>query len=168
MRESAAQIAAEISSVSAMPTSTETRMPIQNGCNSVAHMIRLPTFIAAAPSAGAIATERAIPAPIVTSGVTRISIFVSLLTALPSSAARIATNSTAKGPPAPPSAFAEKPTVIGRTAPAADSAAHSRSPPPSPVRSWRWPVHRRCSRCQRSWRRFPSTLPHGTACRWCR
>ena len=52
------------------------------------------------------------PIPMVTRGVTRISTLVSLETALPNSAAMIATNSTASGPPAPPRALAAKPTVI--------------------------------------------------------
>ena len=109
----AAQIAAEeIGSVSAIPTNTETRIPIKNGCRSVAHIIILPTFMAAFPRAGAHHAERPTPTPMVTRGVTRISIFVSLETALPISAATIATNSTARGPPAPPSALEAKPTVI--------------------------------------------------------
>ena len=49
--------------------------------------------------------------PMVTRGVTRISILVSLETAFPNSAAMIATKRTAKGPPAPPSALAANPTV---------------------------------------------------------
>ena len=48
----------------------------------------------------------------VTAGVTRMSIFVSLETALPSSAAMTAMTRTAKGPPAFPNSLAEKPTVI--------------------------------------------------------
>ena len=48
----------------------------------------------------------------VTMGVTRMSTFVSLLTALPISLARIATNSTARGPPAPPMKLVAKPTGI--------------------------------------------------------
>lgn len=102
--------AEEIGSVSATPTMTETRTPIRNGCSSVAHMTRSPTFIAAAPRAGAHQADSATPTPMVTSGVTRMSIFVSFETALPSSAARIATNSTASGPPAPPRALDAKPT----------------------------------------------------------
>ena len=43
-------------------------------------------------------------------GVTRMSTFVSLLTALPNSAATTAVTSTASGPPAPPMAFVAKPT----------------------------------------------------------
>ena len=74
-----AQMAAEeIGSVSATPTMTETRTPIRNGCSSVAHMTRLPTCIAAAPRAGAHQADSATPTPMVTSGVTRMSIFVSL------------------------------------------------------------------------------------------
>ena len=48
------QIAAElIGSVSAMPTITETRIPIRTGCCCAAHMIRLPTLDAAEPIYGA-------------------------------------------------------------------------------------------------------------------
>ena len=71
---SAAQIAAEeIGSVNAMPTMTETKIPINNGCKLVAHIIKLPSFMAAAPSAGAHHADNATPTPIVTSGVTKIS-----------------------------------------------------------------------------------------------
>ena len=45
------------------------------------------------------------PTKMVTMGVTKMSTFVSLLTAFPSSAAMMATNSTARGPPAPPRAL---------------------------------------------------------------
>ena len=82
--------ALEIGSVSAMPTRTETRMPISSGCNSVAHMMTLPTADAAAPMAGAHSALRPTPTKIVTAGVTRISTFVSLLTSLPISAAAMA------------------------------------------------------------------------------
>ena len=113
VRPRAAQIAAEeIGRVSAMPTSTDTAMPIRNGWRLVAHMMRLPTCIAAAPSAGAHQAASPTPTPIVTSGVTRISTLVSPATAFPTSAAMIATNSTASGPPAPPSALEAKPIVI--------------------------------------------------------
>ena len=91
---------------------TETMMPMKNGCSSVAHMMACPTALAAAPMGAAMSLANPMPARIVTIGVTRMSIFVSLLTALPSSEAKIATNSTASGPPAPPSEFAAKPTGI--------------------------------------------------------
>ena len=91
---------------------TDTTMPMKKGCSSVAHMMMPPMELAALPMAGAHQAERATPTKIVTSGVTRMSILVSLLTALPASAARMATNSTARGPPAPPSALEAKPTVI--------------------------------------------------------
>ena len=68
--------------------------------------------MAAAPRAGAHHADSAMPTPIVTSGVTSISTFVSFDMALPTSEAMIATNKTASGPPAPPSAFDAKPTVI--------------------------------------------------------
>ena len=96
----------------AIPTRAETRIPIKKGCNSVAHMMRLPTCIAALPISGAKRAENSIPEPIVTRGVTKISTFVSLETALPISVERMATNSTASGPPAPPKALEAKPTVI--------------------------------------------------------
>ncbi len=109
----AAQIAAdEIGSVSATPTTSETRIPIRNGCSSVAHMIKSPTRIAAAPRAGAHQADSATPTPIVTSGVTRMSTRVSFEIIFPISAAMIAMNSTASGPPAPPSALEANPTVI--------------------------------------------------------
>ena len=88
------------------------RIPIKNGCNSVAHIIKLPTELAAAPIAGAHNTLKPTPASIVAVGVTRISTFVSLETNLPTSLATIAIRYTAKGPPAPPNSFAEAPTAI--------------------------------------------------------
>ena len=113
VRERAAQIAAdEIGRVSAIPTITETRIPMINGCFVVAHIISVPTELAAFPRAGAHQADSAIPTPIVTSGVIRISIFVSLDTALPISAEIMATKSTASGPPAPPRALEANPTVI--------------------------------------------------------
>ena len=88
--ESAAQIAAlEIGSVSAMPTTTDTRMPISSGWRFVAHLMKSPTELAAAPIAGAHSTDSPTPTRIVTAGVTRISTFVSLLTILPHSDATI-------------------------------------------------------------------------------
>ena len=112
VRPNAAQIAAEeIGRVSATPTMTDTRMPIRKGWSSVAHLMSSPTDMAAAPSGGAISQERNTPTPMVTRGVTRISTFVSLETALPNSAAMIAINSTASGPPAPPRMLAAKPTA---------------------------------------------------------
>ena len=48
VRERAAQMAAEeMGSVSAIPTMTETRMPMKKGCSSVAHMMAFPTEEAA-------------------------------------------------------------------------------------------------------------------------
>ena len=108
-----AQMAAEeIGRVSAMPTRTETRMPIQKGWSSVASLIRSPTLEAAVPSQGAIRAESPTPTPMVTRGVTRMSTLVSLETNLPISAVRIATIRTASGPPAPPKALEAKPAVI--------------------------------------------------------
>ena len=54
---------------------------------------------------GAMIQEAPSPARMVTMGVTRMSTRVSLDTALPTSAAMMATNSTASGPPAPPRAL---------------------------------------------------------------
>ena len=102
VRPSTEQIAAEeMGSVRAMPMTTETRIPIQKGWSTVAHLTKSPTALAAVPMAGAHQAERATPERMVTRGVTRMSILVSLLTALPSSAAMTAMNSTARGPPAP-------------------------------------------------------------------
>ena len=99
----AAQIAAEeMGSVSATPMTTETMIPMKKGCSSVAHMMACPTAEAALPTGAAISAAKPTPTSTVTMGVTRMSIFVSLLTALPSSAATMATNSTARGPPASP------------------------------------------------------------------
>ena len=76
-----------------------------NGCCSVAHMMSAPTQLAALPMGAATSMASPMPTRIVTMGVTRISTFVSLLTALPNSAAMIAVTSTASGPPAPPMAL---------------------------------------------------------------
>ena len=112
VRERAAQIAALlIGSVSAIPTITDTRIPIKNGCSSVAHIIAVPTVLAALPIAGAHPRLSRTPTPIVTIGVTIISILVSLETSFPNSAAKIVTTRTASGPPAPPSSFAAIPTA---------------------------------------------------------
>ena len=73
--------------VSTIPTITDTRTPMKKGWRSVAHIIAPPTSLAAAPIAGANHMERRAPEIIVTEGVTRISIFVSLDTIFPSSAA---------------------------------------------------------------------------------
>ena len=70
------------------------------------------TAEAAAPMAGAHQADRATPAQMVTRGVTRISTLVSLETALPISAARMAMTSTARGPPAPPRPLAAEPTAM--------------------------------------------------------
>ena len=90
----------------ATPTITDTRMPMISGACSVAHMIRVPTWLAAAPMGAAMSMDRPTPTKMVTSGVTRMSTLVSLLTALPSSAATMAMISTASGPPAQPMAQA--------------------------------------------------------------
>ncbi len=112
VRERAAQMAAEeMGRVSAMPTSTETMIPIRKGCKSVAHMISCPRELAAAPIPGASSVESATPVKMVTKGVTRISTFVSLETTLPHSDARMAMIRTASGPPAPPSSLAAPPTA---------------------------------------------------------
>ena len=112
VRPKAAQIAAEeIGRVSAIPTITDTSMPMMKGCCPVAHMMRFPVLRAARPMAGAHSAERNIPVPMVARGVTRISILVSFETAFPISAAMMAINRTASGPPAPPKALDANPTV---------------------------------------------------------
>ena len=97
----------EMGSVSAMPMTTAITMPMMNGACTVAQRIRLPTVSAAAPMGAAISIESPTPTKMVTSGVTRISILVYLLTSLPTSAAAMAISSTASGPPVPPRALAE-------------------------------------------------------------
>ena len=59
----------------------------------------------------AMSSARPTPVKMVTRGVTSRSTMVSLLTALPSSAATMAMSSTASGPPAPPSSLEAQPTV---------------------------------------------------------
>ena len=109
----AAQMAAEeMGRVRATPITTDTMMPMKKGCSSAAHMMNRPTALAAAPMGAAIRAAMPMPESTVTMGVTRMSTFVSLLTALPISLARIATNSTARGPPAPPMKLVAKPTGI--------------------------------------------------------
>ena len=74
---------------------------MSRGCSSVARRVTLPMAVAAVPMAGAVSADRPTPAKTVTRGVARMSTFVSLDTALPHSAAMMAMNSTASGPPAP-------------------------------------------------------------------
>ena len=110
---SAAHMAAdEMGSVSAMPMTTDTMMPMNSGCSSVAHMMNPPTDDASAPIHGATASASPQPARTVTAGVTMMSTFVSLDTALPSSEAAMAMTSTASGPPAPRRPLAAEPTAI--------------------------------------------------------
>ena len=85
-------------------------MPIQNGWSLVALSMIMPNAEAAVPMGGAIHLASATPTRMVTAGVTKMSIFVSLLTALPHSAATMAMIRTASGPPAPPMALVAKPT----------------------------------------------------------
>ena len=109
----AAQMAAEeMGKVRATPMTTDTMMPMKKGCSSVAHMMALPTALAAVPMGAATRAAAPMPQRMVTMGVTKMSILVSLLTALPISEAMMATNSTASGPPAPPIALVAKPTGI--------------------------------------------------------
>ena len=108
----AAHIAAElIGRVSAIPTTTETIIPITSGWSFVAHIIRFPIELAAIPIYFAQSTERSAPVIIVTRGVTMMSTFVFLDTSRPASAAIIAITRTASGPPAPPVIFAAEPTA---------------------------------------------------------
>ena len=112
-RPKEAQMAAEeMGRVRAMPTSTDTTMPMKKGCSSVAHMMAWPTALAAVPMGAATREAMPTPARMVTMGVTRMSTLVSLDTSLPHSAATMATKYTARGPPAPPMALAAKPTGI--------------------------------------------------------
>ena len=75
-------------------------------------MMSSPNFIAALPIIGANKDANKTPDTMVTKGVIIISIFVSLETSFPNSAATIETKNTAKGPPAPPSILVAYPTVI--------------------------------------------------------
>ena len=110
-RPRAAQMAAlEMGSVRAIPTITDTRIPMKKGCSSVAHMIRSPVRPAAVPMAGAHQREKKMPTRIVTRGVARISMRVSFEMAFPHSAARTVMIRTASGPPAAPSSLAAAPT----------------------------------------------------------
>ena len=86
-------------------------MPMRNGCIWVASTISRPTQLAATPMGFAMRMASTPPTRIVTMGVTRISTFVSLLTALPNSEATMAMTSTASGPPAPPRVLAPQPTA---------------------------------------------------------
>ena len=97
--------AEEMGRVRATPTSTDTRMPIQKGWSVVVVLMRVPKALAAPPMGGAMTQAAPMPTRMVTMGVTRMSTLVSLLTALPNSAATMATKSTARGPPAPPRAL---------------------------------------------------------------
>ena len=101
----------EIGSVRAIPTRTETAMPIQKGWSRVALSMTMPKAEAALPMGGAMSLASATPTMMVTAGVMSRSILVSLLTALPNSAAMMAMTRTASGPPAPPSALEAQPTA---------------------------------------------------------
>ncbi len=78
----------------------------------MAQRTKVPTEDAAAPMGAATRSETNMPTRTVTMGVTKMSIFVSLDTSLPHSAATMATKYTDRGPPAPPMALAAKPTGI--------------------------------------------------------
>ena len=102
----AAQIAAElIGRVRTTPTTTEIMIPMKNGCKFVAHPINVPSESQIVLKTGASTIAHPTPTIIVTAGVTKISIFVSLETSFPASQAIIATNNTANGPPEPPNVF---------------------------------------------------------------
>ena len=103
--------AEEMGRVRATPTITDTSTPMTKGDCSVAHMMSAPTRLAAAPMGAAMSRASPTPEKMVTSGVTSRSTLVSLLTALPSSAATMAMSSTARGPPAPPRELEAQPTV---------------------------------------------------------
>ena len=86
-------------SVSATPTNTDTKMPMKNGCISVARIIRLPKPVITADTPGPASRAMSSPLTIVTVGVTRISTFVSFETIFPSSAATAVQISVPSGPP---------------------------------------------------------------------
>ena len=75
----------------------------------MAHMMRVPTWLAAAPMGAAIRHGEADARKDQCNqrGDKNVGFLVSLLTALPSSAATMAMMRTASGPPAPPSALEE-------------------------------------------------------------
>ena len=94
------QMAAELMGrVRIMPTMTETRMPMTSGCSSVVTMIRSPRAIISLLMAGPTATAMRQPTKMVTQGVTRISILVSLETSLPHSQASTTQMKAPRGPP---------------------------------------------------------------------
>ena len=86
-----------------------TKIPIKNGCSSVASMIIMPHnfIISSIPGATKLATMT--PLKIVTQGVTKISTLVSLDTNLPSSQLIIAAK---YAPTGPPSLFPTNPVII--------------------------------------------------------
>ena len=84
---------------------------MKNGCKFVAQPINVPRESQIVLKIGASTMAHPTPTIIVTAGVTRISIFVSLETSLPTSQAIIATNKTASGPPEPPNVFVACPTA---------------------------------------------------------
>ena len=74
-----------IGRVSAMPTDTDTIIPMRNGRNSVAFSMNFPKASIKALMPGPTNIARSTPLIITTDGVTRMSIFVSFDTILPSS-----------------------------------------------------------------------------------
>ena len=79
-----------IGRVKAIPIMTDTKIPMINGCWSVAHLTASPKALAALPIGAAISEANQIPAKTVTIGVTNISILVSFEIIFPISDAIIA------------------------------------------------------------------------------
>ena len=96
-----------IGRVRAIPTKTATKAPISIGCISVAFIIKLPKEVMKADTAGPVNSDIKTPTKIVTAGVIRISILVSLETILPNSTAKIVET---KAPTGPPSSLPQDPT----------------------------------------------------------
>ena len=103
--------ALEIGSVRAMPTTTDIMSPETKGALSAAQPMKSLTYPTSLPIYGAVSIESSPPTNIVTKGVTIMSTLVFFETNLPHSAATIVMKRTARGPPAPPSELAAKPTA---------------------------------------------------------
>ena len=104
-------------SVRAMPISAETRIPMKNGCISVADFTRSPNSVMNRETAGPANWAARTPVMMVTPGVTRMSTRVSFDTSFPSSVEITAATRAPTGPPssfpAMPTAAAEKRTSCG-------------------------------------------------------
>ncbi|MPN13973.1 hypothetical protein SDC9_161299 [bioreactor metagenome] len=96
-----------IGKVSAIPTNTATKAPINIGCISVAFIIKFPNVVINADTAGPVNCATKTPTIIVTAGVTSISTLVSLETIFPNSTANMVAK---KAPTGPPNSFPQAPT----------------------------------------------------------